>query len=240
MYNCYAFYSLYNKIMKNIIFCVIIVFISNYNLFAQKVAFISSETIRTKFPDAQQAEQRIQSIVDGWKRDNDNTQKKIDALEFEIKKNRLIWTDQEKIEKDNELEKLKKGKIDFNTLKYEPGGDYDKTVQSIMQPVESKIYAIVQETASEEGFDIILDQSSQPLPYVNFKYDLTIKVLKKLGVDVEQLEKDLKDKIDKDPRNKDKESKTAPRKSTRLDPPKDAKKPNEQNIEPVKEPGKKD
>lgn len=225
--------------MKKIIVCVILVFLTINNSFAQKVAFISSETIRTKFPEAQQAEQRIQSIVDGWKRDNDATQKKIDALEFEIKKSRLVWTDQEKLEKENELEKLKKGKVDFNTLKYEPGGEYDKTVQSIMQPVEAKIYAIVQETAAEEGFDIILDQSSQPLPYVNFKYDLTIKILKKLGVDVEQLEKDLKDKIDKDPRNKDKESKTAPRKTTRVDP-KDAKKPNEQVIEPVKAPIKKD
>jgi outer membrane protein len=219
--------------MKKIFICVIFVFAMFESSFTQKVAFISSETIRTKFPEAQQAEQRIQSIVDGWKRDNDATQKKIDAIEFEIKKNRLIWTDQERIEKDLELEKLKKNKIDFNTLKYEPGGDYDKTVQSIMQPVEAKIYATVQETASEEGFDIILDQSSQPMPYVNFKYDLTIKVLKKLGVDVEQLEKDLKDKIDKDPRNKDKESKTAPRKSTRVEQPKD-KKPSEQVIEPIK------
>ncbi|MCX6147465.1 MAG: hypothetical protein NTW25_09490, partial [Candidatus Kapabacteria bacterium] len=83
--------------MKKIFICVIFVFAMFESSFTQKVAFISSETIRTKFPEAQQAEQRIQSIVDGWKRDNDATQKKIDAIEFEIKKNRLIWTDQERI-----------------------------------------------------------------------------------------------------------------------------------------------
>ncbi len=177
-------------------------------VFSQKTGFISSETIRNKFPDASQAEQRVQSIVDSWKRESEGIQKKIDALDFEIRKNRLIWTDGEKLEKDIELEKLRKQKADFATQKYEPGGEYDRTVQLIMQPIETKIFAIVQEVSAEEGYDLVIDQSTTTLPYVNAKYDLTVKCLRKLGVDVDLLEKDLKDRIDKDPRNKEKEAKT--------------------------------
>ncbi len=74
----------------------------------------------------------------------------------------------------------------------------------------------MQQVAADKGFDIILDQSIQPLPYVNYKYDLTINVLKVLGVDVSDLEKELQDKIEKDPRNAETESKV-PRRRSRTD-----------------------
>ncbi len=183
-------------------------------LLAQKVGFIASNVIRNYFLDAKQAEQRIQSIVDEWKRTLDVQQQEIDALEFEIQKNRLVWSDQERIEKERELEELKRNRQAFAKTKFEPGGEYDLTVKNIMLPVEQKIFAAIQEIASKEGYDIIWDQSTQPLVYVNFKYDLTVKVLKKLGVNVDELEKELQEKISKDPRNVPREQ-TTPRRKTR-------------------------
>lgn len=177
------------------------------SLFSQRVGFFNSETIRQKFPEADQAEQRIQTIVDEWKREIKSMQEQINKLEYEIKKNRLIWSDEERRQNEADLEKIKKKKTDFATDKFQPGGEFDKTVKLIQQPVESKIYASVQKVSSEEGFDIVLDQSVQPLAYANFKYDLTVKVLKELGVDVKSMEDDLKKKIDKDPRNIQEEEK---------------------------------
>lgn len=188
-------------------------FLSFSSLFAQRVGFVNSETIRDKFPEAKRAEQRIESIVEDWKRELTALQEQIDQLQYEIKQNRLIWTDTERIEKENKLSKLQKQKNEFATKKFEPGGEYDETVKLIQQPVELKIFSAVQQVSSEEGFDIIWDQSIQPLAYVNFKYDLTVKVLRKLGVNVEDLEADLKEKIEKDPRNRPKKRSTSSRRS---------------------------
>jgi hypothetical protein len=74
-------------------------------------------------------------------------------------------------------------------------------VKQVMQPVESKIYGAVQKVATDNKFDIIWDTSIQPLVSANYKYDLTVKVLKSLGVDVAKLEAELKDNIEKDLRN---------------------------------------
>ena len=74
-----------------------------------------------------------------------------------------------------------------------------------MLPVEEKFMQAIQQVASKEKYDIIWDQSKQPLAYVNFKYDITLKVLKTLGIDVEALEKEQDEKIKKDPRNKEPE-----------------------------------
>jgi outer membrane protein len=192
---------------------VLIIFLSINLTFSQRVGFINSKTIREKFPEAQQAQQRVQSMTEEWKRELDAMQLRIDNLEFEIKKNRLVWTETERIAKENELLNQKKQR-ELNAKQiFEPNGKYDVAVKTVFTAVEEKIFAAVQQVASDKGFDVILDQSIQPLPYVNYKYDLTIPVLKILGVEVEDLEKELQDKIEKDPRNVEKESKTPRRRS---------------------------
>ncbi|MBI5324567.1 MAG: OmpH family outer membrane protein [Ignavibacteriae bacterium] len=182
-------------------------------LHSQKVAFIASEVIRENFTEAKQADQRINTIVNEWKRELETIEKNIDILESEIKKNRLIWTDYEKQEKEKELENLKTEKMTFARTKYETNGEYDKIVKDIFKPIWEKIYAAVQEVSNEEGYDIIFDKSVQPLPYTNYKYDLTVKVLRKLGVDVDALEKEQQEKINKDPRNQQKQSKEPPKRT---------------------------
>ncbi|MFP4369156.1 MAG: OmpH family outer membrane protein [Bacteroidota bacterium] len=198
---------IFNKNKLFLTLAAVLLFISFNEADAQKVGFISSETIRDKFPEAQAAEQRVQSIVEEWKRELEGMQKRIDDLELEIQKKRLIWSDQEKRDKETLLQNLQTERRTYAREKFETGGEYDEIVNDIMGPVEEKIFAAVQNVSSDQGYDIIWDQSSQPLSYVNFKYDLTVKILKKLGVDVEELEKDLEKKIANDPRNQRRESK---------------------------------
>ncbi len=181
--------------------------------YSQKVGFMSSQMVRKHFPEAKMAEQRIQSMVEEWKRELENMQNQIDALKFEIKKNRLVWSDAEKAEKEQELKELEKRREEYAKSKFQPGGEYDQTVNQIMTPIEEKIYAAVQKVAADQGYDLILDQSKNPIPYTNYKYDLTVHVLRKLGVDAKELEKELQEKITKDPRNKEKESYSPRRRS---------------------------
>ena len=108
-------------------------------IFAQKVGFISSQTIREKYPEAQQSALRIQSQVDEWKRDLDNMQKDIETLEQDIKKNSLLWSDNEKRTKDKELETKRKERSNYAKAKFSTGGEYDKLTTEIMKPIEEKL-----------------------------------------------------------------------------------------------------
>jgi len=197
--------------LKSILFLLAVLLVT-LPVKAQKVGFISSDDIRKNFPEARQADQRVQSIVEEWKRELQSIEENIRILEDEIKKNRLVWTDDERSSNQNELNELKKLQKTFAKEKFEVGGEYDKAVQMLMQKIEEKIYAATQEVAADDGFDIVFDKSVQPLPYVNFKYDLTVKVLRKLGVDTKKLEEELDAKITKDPRNQQNEPKQAPSK----------------------------
>ena len=130
--------------MKNLklVFFIMVVFASGLiseSLLAQKVAFIVSDVICEHFVDAKQAEQRVKSIVDDWKCELDNLENRIEDLKNEINRNSLIWTDEEKADKDNKLTDLQTQMLEYSRRKFEPDGDYDQTVKQMMKPVEDKI-----------------------------------------------------------------------------------------------------
>lgn len=197
-----------NLISKMLLIVTVSLFLSAADAYTQKVATINSEIIRKYYPDAKQAEQRIQSFVDEWNRDLEVREQAINALEFEIKKNRLIWTGSEKKEKEEELKGMINARDAFAKEKFTAGGEYDELAANMLGPIEAKIKAAVNEVAADYRFDIIIDQSITPLPYVNYKYDMTINVLRKLGVDTKELETELKEKIEKDPRNQQKKTRS--------------------------------
>jgi len=194
-----------------IIICAALCFLSGVlSVSGQRIGYINSATIREKYPEARNAEQRLESIVNDWKREMDEMQRAIDNLSEEITKNRLIWTDKERQEKERLLLQKKEERQAFANKKFGPGGEYDATIPLVTKGVEEKIYAAVQEVCFEESFDIVWDKSTQPLAFINPKYDLTVKVMKKLGIDVEKLEEDQQKAIDSDPRNKKKPSEERP------------------------------
>src|SRR6056300_97318 len=101
----------------------------------QKVGFIASEVIKEKFPEAQRAEQRIQSNVEQWKRELENYDIKINNIEIDIKKNRLIWTDQELYDQQAKLLQIETEKGAFARQTFESGGKYDQLVRNIWKPI---------------------------------------------------------------------------------------------------------
>ena len=169
---------------------------------AQKIGYVSTDAIRAQYESNKQAVERLNAYVDEWKVELAQRQTDIDELEIEIKKNRLIWTDQERQTKEKEVEEKRKDRDQFARMKFEPGGEHDQNAESLFKAVWSKIYLAVQKVSAAEGYDIVWDKSVQPLVYVNAKYDITVKVMKELGIDADELERKQKEVVDTDPRNK--------------------------------------
>jgi outer membrane protein len=155
---------------------------------AARVGFIASEEIRKRFPEAQQAEQRLRSLSEEWQRTLEEYSRRIEELEEQIRRNRLLWTEEELRQNETQLERLRRQQQEFARQRFGPGGSYDSAAAAIYRPVEAKIYAAVQEVALAEGVDFVWDKSRHPLLFANPRYDLTVKVLKRLGVEAKDLE----------------------------------------------------
>lgn len=169
---------------------------------AQKIGYVSTDAIRKNYESNKQAEERLNAQVEEWKTELAQRQRDIDELELEIRKNRLIWSDQERQAKEKEIEEKRRERDQFARMKFEPGGEHDQQAEKLFAAIWNKIYASIQKVAASDGYDIVWDKSVQPLVYVNAKYDITVKVMKELGIDADDLERKQKDVVDSDPRNK--------------------------------------
>ncbi len=200
--------------ISNIVIPVLFFLISTV-AFSQKIAYFSSKGVLERLPESAQIEQQIRSTWEEWERELELKKKEIQDLEAEIKNNRLIWSDFERIEKDKDLVRKKEERDAFAKLKFSPSGEVDKLPTTLYKPLIEKIYASVQKISNSRGYDLVFDKSTHQLAYVNPKYDITVFILEELGVDVsEDLDK-LKKAIETDPRNQRIESKQAPQKKSR-------------------------
>jgi Skp family chaperone for outer membrane proteins len=169
---------------------------------AQKVGYVATDLIRSKYEANEQAEQRLEAQVNEWKAELAQAQRDIEDLELELKKNRLIWSDAERQSREKQLDEKRRERDKLARQRFEPGGEYDRISEQLFKGVWSKIYLAVQKVAAAEGYDMVWDKSTQPLVYVNAKFDLTVKVMQELGIEASDLDKKQKDAIANDPRNK--------------------------------------
>jgi hypothetical protein len=123
-------------------------------------------------------------------------------------------------------------------MRFGPDGEFDKLVSDLYRPIEAKIFAAIQDVANSEGYDIVWDKSTQPLVYVNPRYDITVKVMERLGIPVDDLRAQQEEAVKNDPRNQEKESSSSssrrrsrPRgREAEKDQPKETEPPKEQEI----------
>ncbi len=201
--------------LNSIVGTVLLFLLASTSVYSQKIGYFSSKGVLERLPESAQIEQQIRSTWEEWERELDLKKKEIQELELEIRNNRLIWSDAERIEKDKELVRKKEERDAFAKMKFSPSGEVDKLPTTLYKPLIEKVYAAVQKVSNSKGFDLIFDKSTHQMAYVNPKFDITIYILEELGVDVsEDLDK-LKKAIEADPRNQRIEPKQAPQKKSR-------------------------
>ncbi len=86
-----------------------------------------------------------------------------------------------KQQKEEEIKAQEKSITDFKQLKYGENGEYFQKQSELMKPVQDRVFKAIQDVAKEGGYDFVIDRSTQlMLLYMNDRYDLTQKVIKKL------------------------------------------------------------
>jgi outer membrane protein len=153
--------------------------------FAQlRIGYIDSETVMENLPDAQDARQKLDALIQEW-------QAELNALENEWKdkyddyeKRKLIMTDQTRAELEQELIKLEQQIADFRENKFGTNGELFQKQDELMKPVQNKIFTAIEEIALEDEYDYIFDRSGDiMLLFAKEEHDLTSRVIEKLKLE---------------------------------------------------------
>ncbi len=169
--------------MKKIIFPLVLSLIIFSGLsFAQlKIGYVDSDAIMDNLPDAQDAKQKLNTIVQEWQTELNNLESQWKTKYDDYDKRKLIMTDQTRAETEAELVKLEQQVTDYREKKFGTNGELFQKQDELMKPVQNKIFNAIQDVAKDEDLDFVFDRSGDILLlYAKDQYDITTKVMDKL------------------------------------------------------------
>lgn len=152
---------------------------------AQKVAYVASEAIVDKLPEAKAARAKLSELQLSWMREIQRQEQEISKLQGDIESNRLLWSAQEKRDADAKLVDLQSKLVTYRSSKFGPNQEYERQQTELMGPIIDKVSKAIEDEARSGKFDIVFDKSSRGMPilYANPAIDITWGVLKRLGVE---------------------------------------------------------
>jgi outer membrane protein len=147
----------------------------------QKIGYVDSKVILENMQDARDAQTNLDGLVNKWKVELQSYNDSLLIMKDDYDKKKLILTEKIKQQKEEEIKLEEKKVTDFKQQKFGESGEYFQKQTELMKPVQDRVFKAIQDVAREGGYDFVIDRSTQlMLLYMNDRYDLTQKVIKKL------------------------------------------------------------
>ena len=171
--------------MNRIYFLISFFLLVSVLTFAQlKIGYIDSDTIMENLPDAQDARQKLDALIQEWQSELNTKESEWKSKYDDYEKRKLIMTDQTRAELEQELIKLEQEIGEFREKKFGTNGELFQKQDELMKPVQNRIFTAIEETAQEEDYDYVFDRSGDiMLLYAKEEHDLTARILEKLKLE---------------------------------------------------------
>ncbi|MGA2668981.1 MAG: OmpH family outer membrane protein [Ignavibacteria bacterium] len=164
-----------------ILISAVILLISSCVFSQEKIGYVDSKIIIDGMEDAKDAQKNLDNLVSGWKSQIQQLDDSLKTMKDDYEKKKLILTENIKKQREDSISTLEKRIADFQLSKFGENGEYFQKQNELMKPVQDKVFKAIQDVAKEGGYDFVFDRSSElTLLYMNDKYDLTQKVIRKL------------------------------------------------------------
>ncbi|MEP5943961.1 MAG: OmpH family outer membrane protein, partial [Balneola sp.] len=172
-----------SKFLKNICSVFIFVLITiAATAQDQKIGYYESDFVLSKIPEYVGIEQRLKIQSDGWKNEIQSLRLEIDNLEKDFTAKEILYTEEIKKEKIQEINSKKKQLDSFIEQKFGPNGEYFKKQKELLEPIQRQVFAAVRSVAQRNGFDFVFDRSGDIyMVYARGEWNINEQVLLELG-----------------------------------------------------------
>jgi outer membrane protein len=169
--------------MKKIILLAGMVVTLNMSMTAQRIAIIDVGSILSDMTDYQVAQQEVDKIAAAWRQEIGVEYDKIKSLYNKYQAEQVLLSEEAKAAKEAEIMEAEKMVREMQKQKFGPEGDLFQKRQELVQPIQEKVFAAIEEYASDRGYDIIFDKAgSAGILFTSDEYDKTGEVKRKLGL----------------------------------------------------------
>lgn len=167
---------------KKVFLTLLYAFFISLGCFAQKFAYVDTDYILNNIPEFNQAQGKLDEIAKQWQSEIETIYAEIDNMYREYQKQEVLLTNEMKKKREEAIIEKEKGVKDLQLKYFGPEGELNKKRQELIQPIQDKVYAAIQQMATEKKFAVVFDSSSDLIIlYTDSSLDKSDEILKNMG-----------------------------------------------------------
>jgi outer membrane protein len=147
-----------------------------------KIGYVNSAKILQEFPDAIEANKKIEAMGKQWQSELERMSKELQARYEEFQKKEPLLKEEEKKSQREELVMLEQKGIQYRQEKFGNDGELAIVSDSLMRPIKQRVMKVIELVAKDEKIQFMFDRNEQImfLLYGEAKYDFTNLVIDRL------------------------------------------------------------
>lgn len=164
-------------------FCIVIVgfLLSLTALNAQKVGYVSTETILSQIPEYVSAQAALEKLSGQYKTAIENESSKVDAAYRSYQSDRPRLSEEQKKMRENEIIVMERQVKEKQKEYFSEDGIMAKQSSEMMSPIRERVSKAIEKVAKGGNYTLIIDVSSiQGVIYKDDSADLSLEVIKNL------------------------------------------------------------
>jgi outer membrane protein len=153
----------------------------------QKIGFYDSEFILEQIPEYSGIQQQLDLLSNQWKEQITVLEEEITALQEDYEAKEILYTDEIRKQKQQEIAQKKREKERYLAQKFGPEGEYFSRQRELLEPIQRQIFTAVRAVAEQQNYDFIFDRAGDIyMVYGNNEYNINEDILIELGIDIEE------------------------------------------------------
>ncbi|HHJ49702.1 MAG TPA: OmpH family outer membrane protein [Phaeodactylibacter sp.] len=149
---------------------------------AQRIATVDMNTILESIQEYQDAQKELDRIAAAWQQEVARMYDEIKSMYNRYQAEQVLLSDEERKQREDEIMEKERQVREYQKAKFGPEGELFQRRKELVQPIQDRVYAAIEEYANERGYDFIFDKSSTAgLIFNNSEYDITDEILKRLS-----------------------------------------------------------
>ncbi len=153
----------------------------------QKVGHVDTDYVLNQMPEYATVQQKLDKLEQRWRDEIQQRQKEVRKLEEEFEARELLYTEEERKRRRQKIEKARKEVEQLREQYFGPEGELYSRQRELMRPIQERILKATENVATADGYDYVIDEKGETLfLYARDEHDLSTRVLRELGINVEQ------------------------------------------------------
>ena len=148
---------------------------------AQRLAYVDSDYILKHIPEYSSAQKQLDALSVQWQKDIDKRFIEVEEMYKTYQADQVLLTEDMRGKREQEIAVKEKEAKDLQQKRFGYEGELYQQRLKLIKPVQEKIGKAIEEYASREGLDIIIDKNSVTMLYARSNYDRSNDIITRLG-----------------------------------------------------------